>query len=129
MFSKLLNKDIRLSAGKVAIAITKQDKVRILHIGTYAQNALGSSNQVPLRIVYLTDGSPGKIKIGKCAIQFKKTTPENLALREKISKLVVQALKEIGKDKATPQELEKIQKLLLKEIKQDLKHDIALAPQ
>ena len=129
MFSKLLNKDIMPSAEEVAIAIAKRDRARILPTGAYAQNALGLSTQVPLRIVYLTDGSPRKIKIGKRTIQFKKTTPKNLALKGKISKLVVQALKEIGKGKATPHELEKIQHLLLKEDKQDLKHDIALAPQ
>ena len=97
--------------------------------GAHAQNALGLSTQVPLRIVYLTDGSPRTIKIGNRTIQFKKTTPKNLALKGNISKLVVQALKDIGKEKATTQELEKIQNVLLKEDKQDLKHDIAIAPQ
>ena len=128
-FSKLLNKEVLPGAEEVALAIAKRDKARLLPTGAYAQNALGLSTQVPLRIVYLTDGSPRTIKIGKRSIQFKKTTPKNLALKGKISKLVVQALKDIGKDKATPQELEKIQSLLLKEDKQDLKHDIALAPQ
>ncbi len=128
-FSKLLNQDVLPTAEEVAIAIAKRDKARLLPTGAYALNALGLSTQVPLRIVYLTDGSPRTIKIGKRTIQFKKTTPKNLALKGKISKLVVQALKEIGKDKATPHELERIQNLLLKEDKQDLKHDIALAPQ
>jgi len=128
-FSKLLNKDVLPGAEEVAIAIAKRDKARLLPTGAYAQNALGLSTQVPLRIVYLTDGSPRTIKIGNRSIQFKKTSPKNLALKGRISKLVVQALKDIGKDKATPQELEKIQNLLLKENKQDLKHDIALAPQ
>lgn len=128
-FSTLLNKEVLPGAEEVALAIAKRDKARLLPTGAYAQNALGLSTQVPLRMVYLTDGSPRTIKIGKRSIQFKKTTPKNLALKGKISKLVVQALKDIGKDKAKPQELEKIQSLLLKEDKQDLKHDIALAPQ
>lgn len=128
-FSRLLNQEVLPSAEEVAVAIAKRDKARLLPTGAYAQNALGLSNQVPLRIVYLTDASPRTIKIGKRTIQFKKTTPKNLALKGKISKLVVQALKDIGKNKAKPHELEKIQSLLLKEDKQDLKHDIALAPQ
>lgn len=128
-FSTLLNKEVLPGAEEVALAIAKRDKARLLPTGAYAQNALGLSTQVPLRIVYLTDGSPRTIKIGKRTIQFKKTTPKNLTLKGKISKLVVQALKDIGNDKATPQELEKIQSLLLKEDKQDLKHDIGLAPQ
>lgn len=128
-FSKLLNKEVVPGAEEVALAIAKRDKARLLPTGAYAQNALGLSTQVPLRLVYLTDGSPRTIKIGKRSILFKKTTPKNLALRGKISKLVVQALKDIGKDKITEQELESIYKLLQKENKQDLKHDIALAPQ
>ena len=128
-FSKLLNKYVLPGAEEVAVAIAKRDKARLLPTGAYAQNALGLSSQVPLRIVYLTDGSPRTITIGKRSIQFKKTTPKNLALKGKISKLVVQALKDIGKDKATAQELNKIHTLLQKEDKQDLKHDIALAPQ
>jgi len=128
-FSKLLNQDVLPDAEEVAIAIAKRDKARLLPTGAQAQNALGLSTQVPLRIVYLTDGSPRTIKIGKRTIQFKTTTPKNLALKGEVSKLVVQALKDIGKDKATTQELEKIHSLLLKEDKQDLKHDIGLAPQ
>ena len=128
-FSKLLNQEVLPGAEEVAVAIAKRDKARLLPSGVYVQNVLGLSNQVPLRIVYLTDGSPRTIKIGNRTIKFKKTTPKNLALKGKISKLVVQALKDIGKDKATEKELEKIQALLLKENKQVLKHDIALAPQ
>jgi hypothetical protein len=128
-FSKLLNQDVLPSAEQVAISIAKRDKARILPTGVYAQNMLGLSTQVPLNLVYLTDGSPRKITIGNRTIQFKKTTPKNLALKGEISKLVVQALKEIGKDKVTQRELKKITALLQKEDVKDLKHDIALAPQ
>lgn len=128
-FSKLLNQDVLPSAEQVATAIAERDKARLLPTGVYAQNILGLSAQVPLKLVYLTDGSPRKINIGNRTIQFKKTTPKNLALRGEISKLVVQALKEIGKDKATDQELRKITALLQKEDVKNLKHDIALAPQ
>ena len=128
-FSKLLNQDVLPSAEQVAISIAKRDKARILPTGVYAQNMLGLSTQVPLNLVYLTDGSTRKITIGNRTIQFKKTTPKNLALKGEISKLVVQALKEIGKDKVTQRELKKITALLQKEDVKDLKHDIALAPQ
>lgn len=114
---------------EVAKAIAKRDKARILPTGAYAQNVLGLSTQVPLKLVYLTDGSPRKITIGNRTIQFKKTTPKNLALKGDISKLVVQALKEIGKDKVTEHELQKINQLLKKEDTKHLKHDINLAPQ
>ncbi|MBD0833358.1 DUF6088 family protein [Aestuariibaculum sediminum] len=128
-FSNLLNQEVLPSTEEVAKAIAKRDKARILPTGAYAQNMLGLSTQVPLKLVYLTDGSPRKITIGNRTIQFKKTTAKNLALKGEISKLVVQALKEIGKDNVTDHELETIHKLLLKEDIKELKHDIRLAPQ
>ena len=128
-YSTLLNQEVLPATEVVAKAIAKRDKARILPTGVYAQNMLGLSTQVPLKLVYLTDGSPRKITIGNRTIQFKKTTPKNLALKGEISKLVVQALKEIGKDNVTDHELETIHKLLQKEDSKDLKHDIALAPQ
>lgn len=128
-FSKLLNQEVLPSTEQVAEAIAKRDRARILPTGAYAQNILGLSTQVPLKLVYLTDGSPRKITIGNRTIQFKKTTPKNLALKGDISKLVVQALKEIGKDNATDEELKKIKAVLQKEDVKDLKHDISLAPQ
>ncbi len=116
-------------AEDIAKAIAKRDKARILPTGSYAMHMLGLTTQVPLKLVYLTDGSPRKITIGKRTIQFKKTTPKNLSLKGEVSKLVVQALREMGKDKATPEEIIKIQNLLNKEDKKKLKHDIGLAPQ
>ena len=128
-FSKLLNQEVLPPTEQVAEAIAKRDRARILPTGAYAQNILGLSTQVPLKLVYLTDGSPRKITIGNRTIQFKKTTPKNLALKGDISKLVVQALKEIGRDNATDEELKKIKAVLQKEDVKDLKHDISLAPQ
>jgi hypothetical protein len=81
-----------------------------------------------MNIVFLTDGSPRIIKIGKRTIKFKKTTPKNLLAKGKISRLVIQALKEIGNGKVTAEEENKIMDLLKKEDLKDLKHDIALAP-
>lgn len=116
------------SAEEVAEAIAKRDRIRTLPTGSYALNALGISTQVPMNIVLLTDGSPRIIKIGKRTIKFKKTTPKNLLVKGKISRLVIQALKEIGNGKVTAEEEKKIIDLLKKEDVKDLKHDIALAP-
>ena len=121
--------DILPTTETIASAIAKRDKARILPTGSYAMHVLGLTNQIPLKLIYLTDGSPRKITIGKRTIQFKKTTPKNLALKGEISKLIVQALKEIGKTNVKKDEIDKIQDLLKKEDRKTLKHDIALAPQ
>ncbi len=110
------------------MAIAKRDKATIVPTGVYALNRLGLSTQVPLNIVYLTDGAARKVKIGKQIIKFKKTTPKNLLAKGPISSLVIQALRAIGKDKASQQELDKICELLKKEKLHYLQHDIKLAP-
>ena len=114
---------------QIAKAIAKRDKARIIPTGAYALHALGLSTQIPLNVVYLTDGTARKIKVGNRTIQFKKTTPKNLAAKGKISSLAIQALKAIGIDKVTEGERKKILELLRREKTTDLEHDIRLAPE
>ncbi len=114
---------------QIAEAIAKRDHARIIPTGVYALNALGLSTQVPVNVVYLTDGTARKIKIGNRSIQFKKTNPKNLAAKGKISSLIIQALKTIGKDKLKANEEMKIKKLLKEEKKEHLMHDIKIAPE
>lgn len=113
----------------IAKAIAKRDKARIVPTGVYALNRLGLSTQVPLNIVYLTDGVARKVKIGNRTITFKKTTPKNVAAIGEISRLAIQALRTIGKDKVTPAEIELIQQLLKKEKPTHLQQDYRLAPE
>lgn len=117
------------TAEEVAQAIAKRDKIRLVPTGAYSLHALDLSTQIPLKLVFLTDGAARTIKVGKRTIKLKKTTPKNLMAKGKISSLVIQALREIGKDKATPSELKHIIQLLKKEDQQHLKHDIKLAPE
>jgi len=116
------------SAEEVALGIAKRDRIKIVPTGVYALNALGLSTQVPMNLVYLTDGAPRIIKIGKRTIKFKKTTPKNLLAKGEISSLVIQALREIGLDQITADEEKKIIELLKKETPDNLLNDIHLAP-
>lgn len=116
------------SAEEVARGIAKRDRIKIVPTGAYALNALGLSTQIPMKLVYLTDGAPRVIKIGNRTIKFKKTTPKNLLAKGEISSLALQALREIGIDQITDDEELKIIELLKKETPSNLKHDIQLAP-
>ncbi len=113
----------------IANAIAKRDKARILPTGSYALYKLGLSTQVPLNVVYYTDASARKIKMGKQTIAFKKTSAKNLAAIGDLSKLAIQALRTIGKDKVSDKELMQIRELLKKEKPYHLQHDIKLAPE
>lgn len=117
------------STEEIAKAIARRDKATIVPTGSLALNALGLSTQVPLNVVYLTDGSARKIDLGKRKIIFKKTSPKNLAAIGPISKLAIQALKEIGKDNLKEREKEIILEHLRKEDPYKLEHDIRMAPE
>jgi len=114
----------------IARAIAKREKARLIPTGIYALNKLGLSTQVPMKVVFLTDGAPRIIKVGKKAtVRFKKTTAKHLAFKGKITTLVVFALKEIGKGKATDDELQKITEALLKEKRENVIYDATIAPE
>lgn len=113
---------------EIAKAIAKRDRARVVPTGSYAMNKLGLSTQVPMNIVYLTDGAARTIKVRKFTIKFKKTTPKNVSAVGEISKLVIQALRTIGKDFVTEDEIKKIHRVLQHEKPTRLEHDIRLAP-
>jgi len=127
--SKLLNDEVGVSLDQVATAIARKDNARIMPTGSYALHALGLSTQIPLNIVYYTDGTPRKINVGKGTILFKKASAKTMSYRGAISKLVIMAMRDIGNGKLTSSEEEKLLALLKKEDIDDLKHDIRLAPQ
>lgn len=113
---------------EIALAIVHRDKARIIPTGTTALNKLGLSTQIPMNMVFLTDGAPRTIVVGKRTIKFKRTSPKNLAVRGEITSLIIQALKEIGKDNITTEQLDIIKTHLKKEKKEIIEHDAKLAP-
>lgn len=113
----------------IAREIAKRDKARIIPTGIYALNALGFSTQIPMNVVFLTDGAARKIKIGNGqGIVFKRTVAKNLSYRNELLMLVVAALKEIGEGNVTDDQLSKIKDLISKEKQEEIKADLQLAP-
>ena len=125
--SKLVGKLIP-GAEDVIAAIAKKDRLRIVPTGIQAQYLLGLSTQVPMKLVYLTDGAPRTISIGKQTVKLKKTTPKNLIAKGEISGLVIQALKTIGKDSVGAATERIILEQLKKEKPANILHDSKLAP-
>ncbi len=107
----------------------KRDKARIVPTSIYALNALGLSTQIPMNVVFLTDGAARKIKIGNGqSIVFKRTVAKNLSYKNDVLMLIVAALKEIGEGKVTSEHLTKIKDLISKEKREDIIADLPLAP-
>ncbi len=123
-----INKEIGIlypSVDLVARLVAKRDKARILPTGVTALNLLGISTQVPLNVVYLTDGLPRKIEVGDQTIHFKKSTTKSFAYKSEYVYMVVASLKEIGEMQCSDKTKEMVLKMVQSEdinvIKQDLK--------
>ncbi|MDR2130326.1 MAG: type IV toxin-antitoxin system AbiEi family antitoxin domain-containing protein [Odoribacteraceae bacterium] len=117
------------SIERVAEAIAVRDKARIQPSGLYALNKLGLSTQVPMKVVFYTDGMPRKIKVGERAIIFMKSAPKKFSFKGKITPLIVAALKEIGKENITDDVLLKIKEFVKSESKEVMLEDAHVAPQ
>lgn len=109
-------------------ALAEKYSIKIQPSGAYAANLLGLSEQVPAKVVFLTDGESKSITIGKMEVYLKKTTPKNMKMAGKISGLVVQALRYIGKEHITEKMVLIIKRKLNDEDKKRLKLDADLAP-
>lgn len=114
---------------EIASAIARRDKAQIVPTGAYALNKLGLSTQLPMNIVYLTDGSPRKIKLqGERGILFKHTAKKNLAFQNKFAMLLTFALREIGEGNITEEQMMKVRQLISDTPLESMKTDFPLIP-
>jgi len=116
------------STEEIAVAIAKRDKARIIPTGLFALHKLGLSTQVPMKVVYLTDGTARKIQLGKQSITFKNTSPKKLSIKGGNTSLVIQALRQLGKKQATMQMLKTVKTILAREDTKLIEEDALLAP-
>src|SRR5580692_7323660 len=116
------------SAEAVAKALAGRDRTRLQPAGAYAANALGLSEQVPAKAVFLTDGPSRTVKIGPITIQLRRTTAKNMAAAGRLSGLLIQALRELGKEHITPVRRELLKRTLPAEKRRELIKDLKLAP-
>jgi len=89
--------DLAPSPDAVARALAGRDAIRIQPSGAYAANRLGLSEQVPMRVVFLTDGPSRNVVLGRQEIRLRRTTPRNMATAGTRGGLIIQALKHVGR--------------------------------
>ena len=108
--------------------MSDRDASRLQPSGSYASNLLGLSEQVPARIVFLTDGRARHVKIGRQEIILKNTTPRNMASANRISGTIIQALRYLGARHVGTQHVAHLQHALSASDKAQLKRDRIYAP-
>ena len=116
------------SADTIAEALAGRDRTRLQPTGAYAANALGLSEQVPAKAVFLTDGPSRTVKIGPTTIQLRRTTPRNMAAAGRLSGLVIQAFRELGEEHLSEARIEHLKRTLPADKRRELLRDLALAP-
>lgn len=118
------------SIEEIAEGIARRDKVRIAPTGAFALYQLGLTTQIPANVVFITDGSPRRITLGKGkGILFKHTSEmRTFAYQSQLIALIVTALREIGENNVTKSQLDIVKQHLEKVSEQEFAHDIQLAP-
>ncbi|MDB5308800.1 MAG: hypothetical protein JWO38_3002 [Gemmataceae bacterium] len=116
------------SAEDIARALAGRDRTRLQPAGAYAANALGLSEQVPAKAVFLTDGPARTVKIGPTTIQLRRTTPKNMEAAGRLSGLLIQALRELGQEHVTQQRRDHLKRTIPADKRRELLKDLRLAP-
>lgn len=116
------------SAERIARALVVRNAIRLQPSGDYAANILGLSEQVPSKIVFLTDGPARKVRIGKREIILQHTTPRNMASAGRKSGTIIQALRYLGKDRVDQRVIAILARGISEEEKASIRKDLRHAP-
>lgn len=109
-------------------ALKGRDNILLQPSGGYAANLLGLSEQVPMKIVFLTDGPARRVQLGKQVIMLKHTTPRVMATAGRVSGLVIQALRHIGQRHVDDSTVAHLRKRLSSDDRKQLFRDIRYVP-
>jgi hypothetical protein len=118
--------ELQPDVDEVVKMLAQKERIRVRPAGAYALHRLGLTTQVPMKRVYITDGSRRQFRLGKTQIRFKATSPKKLSTKGKISSLVIQAIEEIGVDYISHDLELKLKEFLLKEDPRKFKQDLSL---
>lgn len=97
---------------EIARKIAEKEKVIIRPTGSYALNRLGLSTQVPMKVVFLTNGNSRSIKVGRGTITFISTTPKKLSSKNDLVYLAIQALIELREEGNDPKIIDRLTAIL-----------------
>jgi hypothetical protein len=117
------------SVDSVVKAVTSKGKLRVQPTGVYAANLLGLSEQVPARVVLLTDGPSRSLRAGPMRIELKHTTPRNMAGAGRLIGLVIEAFRSFRRPAdVTPAMIARLRDRLPAAERKKLLADLDLAP-
>lgn len=107
-FSELLQEEMAPDVEMVSRAIARKFQWHIQISGNAALNYLGLSTQIPMKIIYFSDGPNRQYEIFGRVIAFKHVSLKETKFSHAKSEIIVQALKELGEDRITDEIIEVI---------------------
>jgi hypothetical protein len=120
--------DLSPSPDDVALALAGRESARLQASGAHAANLLGLSDQVPVRLTFLTDGRSRRVQLGRQQVVLKHTTPRQMATAGRISGTVIQALRWLGQAHMDEQTIAVLRRRLSASDKRQLRQDLRYAP-
>lgn len=91
--------ELAVTSDAIAEALAGRDALRLQPAGAYAANQLGLTEQVPMRLLFLTDGPTRTLRLADGReIVLKQTTPRFMQTAGRISGTVIAALRWLGRD-------------------------------
>jgi hypothetical protein len=112
----------------VVKALAGKNAARLQPTGAYAANLLGLSDQVPAKVVFLTNGRSKHLRLGRLDIALKQTSPRIMATAGRISGLVIQALRYLGRAHVGDETLRRLNRRLSANDRKQLLKDVDYAP-
>ncbi len=116
------------SPDSVAGALARQTGSKIQVSGARAANLLGLTDQVPAKLVYVTDGPTRKVRIGNQHIVLRHASSRNLAGLGRPTGIVIQALRYLGKNGVTKGTVRQLRTILTSKQIEDLQRDALIGP-
>lgn len=112
----------------VALALAGKGGTKLQPTGAYAANLLGLTEQVPAKVVFLTDGRSKHVRVGKLDVRLKQTSPRILATAGTVSGMVIQALRYLGRAHVTDETVQRLNRRMSDADRKQLLKGAASAP-
>ena len=107
-FSEIFQEELAPDMEMVERAIARKFRWNILISGNTALNYLGLSTQIPMRLIYFSDGPSRQYEVAGRILEFKHISFKEARFTNTKSEIVVQALRELGMARITTDVINKM---------------------
>ena len=120
--------ELQPSTDEIVQALSRRDGAVAQPAEAMAANLLSLSEQVPVRVIYETDGPSRTVKVGSQTIQLKHRPPRQVRTASPMSNLVFAALRSVGKANVNEARIAHLRETLSAKDRAALLKDLPLAP-